>query len=186
MGADKQLLVVGGKPMLLGVLDALLASRVDGVVVVTRSEIACHIPPRPRLTIAQNNVADSEMIDSVRIGLAAWRDAGAAAETGGFLVCPGDHPGIAPADFDACMDAFRARPTQIVLAARAGRRGHPILFPASDVPFVESSACDAGLHALPRAFSARVRLVDCASAAVTMDIDTPEDLSAGRSDGDDR
>jgi nicotine blue oxidoreductase len=66
----------------------------------------------------------------------------------------------------------------IVVAARGGRRGHPMIFPASLAAFVESAACDSGLNALPREHAARVKLVECASPGVSRDVDTPADYRA--------
>ncbi|MBU0716896.1 MAG: NTP transferase domain-containing protein, partial [Planctomycetes bacterium] len=130
----------------------------------------------PSVLLAHNPDENSAMIDSVRIGLRRWLDQGTITDQDGFLVCPADHPGISTADFDACIVAFRAAPDRIVIASRAGRRGHPLIFPATLAGFVRSPACDAGLNALPRAFPERIVLVACASPGVTTDIDTPVDF----------
>jgi molybdenum cofactor cytidylyltransferase len=188
MGAPKQLAVVGGRPMLLAVIEPLLASRVAGVVVVTHSLIAERLgallgPPADapgRIQLVLNDDESSEMIDSVRLGLRSCHDYDAAYGAAGFLVCPGDQPGIHAADFDACIAAFERKPDPIVIATHAGRRGHPLIFPAGDAGFVQSAACDAGLNALPRAFPRRVLAVECGSGAVVQDVDTPEDLAQGR------
>lgn len=180
MGTAKQLLEVGGRPMLPAVVEALSAARIDGVAVVTYRELL-HLMrdslPAGTLLV-ENNGEQTEMIDSVRIGLAAWRTRGAPGALDGVLVCPGDHPGISSADFDACLAAFRAAPERIVIAARAGRRGHPIIFPAALAAFVESERADAGLHALPRTHADRVLIVECASPGITRDVDTREDYES--------
>lgn len=188
MGAPKQLADVGGRPMLLAVLEPLLASRVAGVVVVTHSLIAERLggllctcsDPLQRVRSVINDDESSEMIDSVRLGLRFWRDSGEADSAAGFLVCPGDQPGIRTADFDACIAAFERSPERIVIATHAGRRGHPLIFPPGDAGFVESAACDTGLNALPRAFPRRVLAVECGSGAVVQDVDTPGDLARRR------
>jgi molybdenum cofactor cytidylyltransferase len=182
MGAAKQLLDVDGQPMLLSVLETLLASDLAGVMLVTHAAVARAIRNRKsriqnsrRLFGALNEDERSEMIDSIRIGLRAWRERERIGDSDGFLVCPGDHPGITTGDHNACVVAFRETPDQIIIATRAGRRGHPIVFPASLADLVESSACDQGLHALPRTHADRVRLVACASPGVTRDMDTLAD-----------
>lgn len=177
MGVAKQLLAVGGRSMLAAVLEPLAAADVEGIALVTHSGIAAKIDVArfPNVFIALNEDETSEMIDSVRIGLSAWHQRTAIADEDGFLVCPADHPGIATSDFAACIAAFQAAPEKVVIAARAGRRGHPIIFPAGLASFVESGDCDHGLNALPRTHAERVVLVECGSAGVSRDVDTSAD-----------
>ena len=174
MGAAKQLLAVGGQPMLLAMLEPLAAAQVAGVVLVTHQTVAelVAVGHLRGVVVMRNDDAHSEMIDSIRIGLRAWLERESMADSDGFLVCPADQPGISTADFDACIAAFRAASDRIIVASRAGRRGHPLIFPASLADFVQSAACDSGLNALPRAFAARTRAVECHSPGVTTDVDT--------------
>jgi molybdenum cofactor cytidylyltransferase len=177
MGRDKQLLPVDGQPMLLHTLAALAAADIAGVVLVTRAAILQQLD-EARLAgvrIAYNEPPDAEMIDSVRIGLQSWQDVAEITPHDAFLVHPADQPGVSTADIDACIAAFRAAPSAIIVASRTGRRGHPLLFPAELAHFVQSPACDAGLRVLPRTYPDRVREVSCTSAGVTRDIDTNED-----------
>ena len=185
MGRAKQLLDLGGRPMLLATVEPLAAAQIAGVMVVTHRLIARQISAAlpAGVLLGRNDDEHSEMIDSVRLGLRAWFERASVAERDGFLVCPADHPGITAADFDACLRAFRRDAGRIVVASRAGRRGHPIIFPASLAPFVQSPACDRGLNALPRAFPESVVLVACRSPAVTRDIDTEADCDRVRESG---
>lgn len=180
MAGAKQLLNVAGRPMLLAMLEPLAAAQVTGVVLVTHHAIATQIDLTnlPNVCLARNEDETSEMIDSIRIGLRAWRDRAEITDRDGFLVCPADQPGITTHDFDTCLIAFREAPDRIIIATRAGRHGHPIIFPAALSAFVESQACDNGLHALPRAFAQRVLFVECQSDGITRDIDTPRDYDA--------
>jgi molybdenum cofactor cytidylyltransferase len=176
MGAPKQIQPVGQGTLLDAVLKPL-TPEVAGTIVVTYSEIAeqLELGRFPHTHLAMNDNPRSEMIDSIRIGLGQWRARERIAENDGFLVCPGDHPGIAAEDFRRCVAAFRSDSGRIVIAARGGQRGHPIIFPTSLAPFVESPACDGGLHALPNAHPQMVQLVICESVGITRDVDTPED-----------
>jgi len=189
--ADKQLLEIDGVPMLMRVVEPLVASRVAGVAIVTRRAIVQRLEAHPlagqrlatwarergeQVFFAYNEDAASEMIDSVRIGLREWRARRDASDEDGWLVCPADQPGITTDDIDACIAAFCESPDRIVLAARAGRRGHPMIFPCSLTGFVESSDCNEGLNLLSQVHARRVRLVECLSPGVLRDIDTPADL----------
>lgn len=156
-----------------------------GVLVVTQREIAEQIGAAlpAGVEVAFNDDQQSEMIDSVRIGLKAWRERETVRVSDGWLVCPADQPGISTADFVACRRAFESRPDRIVIAERHGKRGHPVIFPVSMAGFVESAACDQGLNAMPRTFSEAVLLVPCQSAGVTRDVDVPEDWRRVSEDG---
>lgn len=191
MGSAKQLLDWGGRPMLLATLEPLSAASVAGVaLVVSRSiveqlnEIKSAGGPCLQTWVGEsendtfivyNDDPTSEMIDSIRMGLRAWRERQSIEELDGFLVCPADHPGITTADFDKCIRAFIDLPDRIVVAAYGGRGGHPILLPVALASFVESPACDEGLNAVGRAYPDRVLQVETSSPAVTRDIDTPDD-----------
>ena len=176
MGTPKILLDVNGQSMLSAIVESLLDSMITDVLVVTNTDMLNRLPPLPeRVKVALNHDLSTDMIGSVRCGLAAWREQIEIHENDGFLICPADHPGITPADFNRCITVYQDDPTRIVIACREAKRGHPLIFPASDIPFVESTACDHGLNALPRTRTDRVRLVECASPGITRDIDTPDD-----------
>jgi CTP:molybdopterin cytidylyltransferase MocA len=176
MGAPKQIKPVGRSTLLDAVLQPL-TPEVAGTVVVTYREIAeqLKVDRFPRTYLAINDDPQSEMIDSIRIGLGEWCGRETIAENDGFLVCPGDHPGIAAEDFRRCVEAFRRNSSRIVIAAHQDQRGHPIIFPASIAAFVESASCDGGLNALPNAHAEKITLVPCESVGVTRDVDTPDD-----------
>jgi molybdenum cofactor cytidylyltransferase len=176
MGALKPLLHVGGKPMLLGVVDALLQGGVSRVTLVASPQLRDQLndlPPAVGVTV--NDHAGSEMIDSIRIGLAASETVGAA---DGCLVCPCDAAGITGADVRRCLEAFAAAPDRIVIAAHAGRRGHPLIFPASLAGAVRSAECDAGLNRLARDRPHLVREVPCDSPGTTANVNTPADYGS--------
>lgn len=173
MGRDKQLIDIAGKPMLRHVVDTLLAAGVAQVVVVTRRTIADQLKLHaiPRAVVAFNEVDSSEMIDSIRIGLSAIENVPA-----GVLVCPGDLPSLTVDDTRTCLNAFAKQPDWIIIAARNGRRGHPLIIPFSLSPFIHSAACNEGLHALRLAHAELVQHVECTSDGVLHDADTPDDF----------
>jgi molybdenum cofactor cytidylyltransferase len=182
MGQPKQLLEYDGRPLLVRVVDAALKSDVTDVTVVVHADIGRALgvqlktPEQKRLHILENPAPHSEMIDSVRIALRALRERHAARPADGFLVSPGDLPDLTAADFNACIDAFREAPDRIVIASHNGRRGHPLIFPATLAEYVLSPACDQGLHALPREHDSIVRLVERPTPSVTRDANTTHDL----------
>ena len=177
MGRAKQLLDIDGRPMLLAVLEPLAAAAVDGIALVTHNAIARRIDYThlPGVILVPNEDETTEMIDSVRLALDAWHALETISPTDGFLVCPADHPGVKTADFDACIATYRRSLNHLIIATHAGRRGHPLIFPAALAAFVHSHACDTGLNALPRKYADDIIVIERPSTAVARDIDTPAD-----------
>ena len=186
MGQPKQLLDAGGRPMLRSVLEPLAASdAIDCIVVVTHQLIAdrLDLTAFEDVEIVLNNDERTEMIDSIRMGLetieAAIEKPLSEAECG-ILVVPGDQPGLSATDIRRCVDAYREGGENIVIGTWRGRRGHPIVFPSSLVPFVMSEVCNTGLRELPRQHASRVRTVECGSAAAVRNINTASDYETFR------
>ena len=161
--------------MLRAVVEPLAAACVQGICVVTHSALARQLSLDDLAFVEINDDEDSEMIDSVRIGLDAWHRRETINDDDGFLIQPADQPGLDTAAFDSCIDAFCTAPNRIVIATRQKKRGHPIIFPASFVPLIKSEACNQGLNALPHSYPQQVTEVPFQSPAVTHDIDTPDD-----------
>jgi molybdenum cofactor cytidylyltransferase len=177
MGAAKQMLDVGGRPMLLGVVDALLNGGVAGVTIVASGEVAAELTTLPAgVAVVVNDDPASQMIDSVRIGLGADGQAGQEdVHVQGYLVCPCDVAGLSADDVRRCVTAFAESPGRIVVATHAGRRGHPMIFPASLVSVVCSMECDAGLNRLARNRPQLVREIACDSPATVANVNTRAD-----------
>jgi molybdenum cofactor cytidylyltransferase len=170
MGTPKQLLHVDGKPMLLGIVDALLGGGAARVVVVTNSAVreALQSLP-PDVDVVLNDDPKTQMIESIRIGLTSSPTAG------GYLVCPSDAARITAADVRRCFEAFAETPGRIVIATHDGRRGHPMIFPQSLAAVVQSAECDAGLNRLSRNRPQLVREVVCDSPGTVSNVNTPAD-----------
>jgi molybdenum cofactor cytidylyltransferase len=170
MGTLKQTLAVDGRPMVLGVVEALLGGGASGVVVVVNSRVRQQLASLPEgAVLAVNDDRETEMIDSIRIGL----NTAPAAE--GYLVCPCDAAGIRAADVQRCVDAFSRAADHIIIASHKGKRGHPMIFPNSFVDVIRSSECDAGLNQLARMRPQLVQLVECDSVGTIANLNTPED-----------
>lgn len=174
MGRPKQTLPYTDSTMAGTLVRTMLAAGAHGVVVVSRSELVgrLSLPADPRLHAAINDDAGSEMIDSVRIGLASLDTLDAQADDG-VLVVPGDMPALRVETCTACIGAFAADPGRIVIATHAGRHGHPIIFPFGLRPTVDRLI--GGLRELAERFAERVYGVETDDPGVTRDVDTPAD-----------
>ncbi len=176
MGSAKQLLPYGDRTVLERVIETVLAAPTSGLAVVTHAAVATELDlaEDPRFLTVINDDAESQMLDSIRLGIEALGDTFAPGDDSGVLVCPGDMPGIDVANVTACIEAFAERGDAIVVASHQRKQGHPIIVPQSMVAELETIP-SGGLAVLLERHSDRVRCVECPSAAVTQDLDTPED-----------
>jgi len=197
MDRPKQVLPFRGTTMVGRIVRTLLDAELDGVVVVTRSDLIgqLDLPGENRVRIAINDNAESQMIDSIRIGLSTWIDCGVLPGTtgtddcdanneestdAGVLVVPGDMPGLSVAACRLCLNAFCEQPKSIIVATHGGQRGHPLIFPAALCPDVR--ALEGGLNLLVQRYSHRVSLIETNDRGVIEDVDTWEQYRSQSSD----
>ena len=160
MGVPKQLLPCGEGTVLETVIGTVLAAPMNGLAVVANSA-----------------VAESQMLDSICLGIEALRAECNPPADAGILVCPGDMPEIDVETLEACIGAFVDRSNRIVVATYQGKHGHPIIVPLSMTTEL-SSITEGGLAELLRRHPQRTHEVDCPSSGVTRDLDTPEDYDS--------
>ena len=174
MGRPKQTLAYRGSTLTGIIVRSLLEVDVAGVVVVTRTEFMAtlDLPSDPRVRTVVNDDGDSEMIDSIRIGLATVARF-PAVDVDGVLVVPGDMPMLHANTVRNCIAAYRDDPDRIVVACHEGKRGHPMIFPFALRTVIENLSD--GLRMLLQQLPDRVREVVVADSGVILDVDTPED-----------
>jgi molybdenum cofactor cytidylyltransferase len=174
-GANKLLLPVADEPMIRRVARMLLASLAVSVTVVTGHEAARIAGALDGLAVRlvhNEHHADGQMT-SVRAGLLASEAAD------GYLVCLGDQPALSVAEIDHLIGAFAtAPPGRILVPLWQGRRGNPIILPASARAEVEAGGVNFGCRNLISRHPERVTMVEAQSAAVLADIDTPSAYAA--------
>jgi molybdenum cofactor cytidylyltransferase len=146
MGRPKQLLDLGGKPILQHVLDAAESSPLDEVVVVLghrAEEIrdALRLPSNAR-TVLNREFAGGQST-SLGAGLRSASPASLAA-----VVLLGDAPRIRPGAVRSVIDAFRRGQGPVVQATYGGRPSHPVLIPRSVWAELEGSTGDEGARSL--------------------------------------
>jgi molybdenum cofactor cytidylyltransferase len=174
MGRPKQTLGFAGTTITGCTVAALLEAGVSGVAVVTRSDLVekLQLAADPRVLIAFNDAAGSQMIDSVRIGLSVLAGL-RPGNRDGVMVVPGDMPELRPETCRKCAAAYRTDPQRIVIATSGARRGHPLVFPLAMHPIVDGLV--GGLNLLPRKYPDRVHLLPVADPGTCADVDSPND-----------
>lgn len=159
-----------GKPLLGHVVDAAMASQLQGTMVITghqADEVAAMLPPS--VTIITNADFESGMASSLR--RAAQTALNSDAE--GLLVLLGDMPLVSAADINHLVDVFAGDPSSIVQGAQGEKAGHPVLFPRHLWTEFAQLTGDTGAKPLLRRHAEQVHLVDIGSAALR-DFDTAE------------
>jgi molybdenum cofactor cytidylyltransferase len=170
MGRDKLLLPWQGKSILQHVIDAAGASSLAPLLLVVNREYTLlrdHIIPGPCRLIRHRGGVYS---DSLRAGLGAL-----AADCGGAMFLLGDQPLVASATIEKLVRTFQEEPERWVAPHFQGRRGNPVIAPATWFNRILALQGDTGPRRHLRDPAARLNLVPVNDPGVIFDIDTPDD-----------
>lgn len=166
MGRPKQLLDLGGRPLLQHALD-VAAESFDEVVLVLGHEaeaVEAALTLASNVRIVVNPDYASGQQSSVCAGLAAVRSAEAAA------ILLGDQPGMSGALIDEVVGAFRASGAGVVRPGTPEAPAHPVLVGRSALDRLVASPGD-----VPSVLRGPGVEFVATSAALPEDVDTPED-----------
>ncbi len=180
MGQPKLLLPWRNSTIIEHVLAAWRASQVSRVLMVVHSadQQLADIGRNGGAIVIQPEIPPREMKVSVHLALEYLKEHFQPRTNDAWLVAPADLPGIRTDTIDRVISAYAASLGTTTLAMhiwapnRAGRRGHPVLFPWSLADQVERLATDEGINALLS--RSPVESVDVESLGDD-DLDTPED-----------
>ena len=169
MGRPKQLLPLGGRPAIAGIIDVLL-KQLDQVVVVVghrSEEVAAAIADR-RVTLAVNIEYRLGMLSSVQCGVRAAVEAD-------YLICLGDQPQLACSVVEQVVQASETSDRGMVIPTYEGKRGHPIFLSQKYRREVLALSLEGGLNKLIHRNPADVLEVAVAEDGILEDMDTPAD-----------
>jgi molybdenum cofactor cytidylyltransferase len=174
MGRPKQLLTWQGKTLLQHVLESLISSDADEIILVLGHEadrIKKSLPELP-IKIVINPDYQQGMASSLRRGLLAM-DPGSEA----FLVLLADQPGIGPEIINTLISTFRqADPRRgIIRPVYRGRQGHPVLIGTQYLQEALQQQGDVGARRILLNHPGDILEIDMEEDAVLKDIDTPEE-----------
>jgi len=173
-GRNKLLVKIDRKPMIRRVVESALRAKVDEVVVVlgweamrvreALAELQCYLVVNKDYQKGQSS--------SVKAGL---REVAGRAEA--ILILPGDVAKIDPRSINMVVEEYNSRRSLILVAACAGRSGHPILLSKELFKEIEQiEEATFGLKAVVSRHESEVRMVETGSENVLRDVDTPKDL----------
>jgi len=187
MGATKQLLPLGGRPVLEKVIQNGLAAHLDPLILVLGHE-ANKIMDRlflSRARVVINSKYKTGMSSSIKAGLAAI---GPLCDGAMFLL--GDQPQVPTAILKALIQSYtnqahtkrphtdRPHTNQtIVIPTFRGRQGNPVIFGRHFFPELNQLTGDIGGRVLFKAHPEKIIQVPVETNAICFDLDTPEDYA---------
>jgi molybdenum cofactor cytidylyltransferase len=173
MGSQNKLLAdIGGKPMVRRAVETALASRAEPVVVVTghmATEVGVALAVLD-LTVVANPDYATGLASSLKAGVKALPKT-----CDGALIILGDMPLIEPEQINRLLQAHERG--AIVVPARKGRIGNPVLWPARYFPELLQLEGDVGAKQLLSKYADQVTEVDLGTDAIFIDVDTPDALA---------
>ncbi len=174
--ANKLLVDVLGKPMVVHAIDAMLGSKVDPVIVVTGHQadaVRAAIGDRP-VRLVYNPDYAAGLSTSLKAGLDALPE-----DAAGVLVALGDMPMIRARDIDRLIAAFNpAKGRAICVPTVGGKRGNPVLFSLHYAAEMRTIEGDVGARHLIGAHRDALCEIEMDDDAALIDIDTREALAA--------
>lgn len=174
LGRPKQLLDLGGEPLLRHALRNAMASTLDEVLLVLGSradEIAAAVGAFGQRSVVNARFAEGQSM-SLFAGLAD-----VSPEADAALVLLGDQPLVSPSAIDRLIDAFRTERSAVVQATYGGDPGNPVLFDRSLFGEMAAVTGDEGARSVVRRHRYEVVLVEVGDIAEVIDVDTEADYA---------
>ena len=178
-GPNKLLAELGGKPLVRIVTEQALASRAQGVIVVTghQADEVQNALHGLKVTFAHNPDFAEGLAGSVKAGIAAVPSG-----ADGVVICLGDMPLIEARLIDRMIESFAPdRGNLIVVPVSDGRRGNPVLWSRRFFNELMTLDGDIGARHLIAKHGEAVAEVPVEGHSAFLDIDTPEALETARS-----
>jgi molybdenum cofactor cytidylyltransferase len=177
-GPNKLLAELGGKKLVRIVVEQALASKAEGVIVVTghQADEVQKALEGLKVTFVHNPDFAEGLASSVKAGIAAVPD-----KADGAVICLGDMPLISADLIDRLVEAFAPdRGQLIVVPVSDNRRGNPVLWSRRFFHELMTLDGDIGARHLIARHSEAVAEVAVEGHGAFLDIDTPQALEAAQ------
>ena len=173
---NKLLAEIDGGVMVARTADAVLAAKVDPVIVVLghqSGDVRAALGDRA-VGYAENPDYATGLASSLKAGIAAMPE-----EVDGVVVCLGDMPRVTADHLNALIAAFNpAEGRGICVPIFNGKRGNPVLWDRRYFEDMEDVVGDVGARHLIGAHQEAVFEVEMPDGGVLLDLDTPEAFAA--------
>ncbi len=174
MGKPKLLLPFGEKTIIETVIDSVIQSKLDDVLVVLgahREKIEKKIKDFS-IKIVVNPNFKNDMLSSVQCGFRALPE-----DVEASLVILGDQPEISSALINKIVEVYKRSKKGIVLPVYRKNRGHPVLIDMKYQGEIEDLNPDLGLRNLVYKHAEDILEVEVITPSILQDIDTIEDYN---------
>lgn len=172
-GSPKQLVRIGGRPLLHTVVTRAAEVTGNGLIVVLGAgagELAPLLKHSPGSVVVNRHWREG-LASSIRAGVARLPSSCA-----GVMLVLADQATVSSDDLKRLAGTWRRRPDCIAAALYAGTTGAPAIFPRGTFTELAALRGDSGAQPLLRRSAHRVIRVPMPAAE--LDLDTPEDLLA--------
>lgn len=175
MGQFKPLLPFAGKTVIESAIDSMLSGGVDTVVVVlghraeqVRVRLRLRYPPERVSTVVNPHYAETDMFESIRVGLGVMPPCRA------FYLLPGDMPLVSSQTYRALAAAFPTGDDRIVFPLLDGHRAHPPLIGSALIEPILRYEGRAGLRGFWSTQTEKICAVPVLDTGCVQDLDTPQ------------
>jgi len=172
MGEPKLLLPFGEKTIIEAVIENIVQSKIENILVVLgsdREKIEEKIKNLPAKVVFNPHFREG-MLSSAQKGFQTVPE-----DTQGVLVFLGDQPAISNDIIDKIIDAYNRTKKGLVLPVYEGNRGHPVLIDMKYKGEVEKLSADVGLRGVVYSHPEDIQEVEVQTPAVLRDIDNADD-----------
>lgn len=171
MGRNKLLLNFKDKPLIARLVDTLLGSKIDEVIVVLGHEIEkvrAELQGKP-VRLVHNPDYREGLSTSVRTGVDA-----VSPDADGIMICLADQPLLEPADVNQIVAAFadaKKVNKSIVVPFFEGERGNPVILDASLRVAILGIVGDVGCKGVIKRYPEKVYALEMENDHVVRDVD---------------
>ena len=175
-GQHKLLLPLGDRPVLIHVVETILASQARPLVVVVgyqAEQIRTLLTPyESELTLIENPDYHQGMSTSLCKGIETLM--ASYPIVNGALIVLGDQPLMTPQILDTMIEAKQTTGKRIITARYSGKRGNPTLFDTSLFPELLEMTGDEGGRKVLERYHQEIATVDMDEEMANYDVDTWE------------
>ena len=158
--------------ILLTVINKLLKSKVDELIVVTgndRKKIEKQIPNNHKITVVNNRYFKRGMASSIKVGLGKLNK-----KSKGFLICLSDMPKISTKTYDKIILSFQKKKQFPAVPYYKTFQGNPVCFPKKFKKYFKKLSGDVGAKNLLK--EKKFKKVKVLNQSILIDFDYKKDF----------
>ena len=175
MGAHKPLMPLGDQSIIRTLIGRYRSCGVNQVVLVTghnADALEEHVRDLGVLCRRNERYAESDMLESIKIGIRTYLEEGASPSDGDrILFTPCDIPLVS----ETTITTLLASDSDLCAPTMDGKRGHPLRLPRRILDQILSYEGDCGLKGALDALGLAIATIPVDDPGILLDADTPED-----------